>query len=129
MALNWPYENRGGYLYVDGVSALDAARGFGTPLYLYSENQIRRQYRRLAEAFSRQYPKTRILYAVKANTNLSILRLLREEGAEVDAVSPGEVHAALQAGYKPEQILFTGTSVGLDELLYLLDAGVRMNVD
>jgi diaminopimelate decarboxylase len=105
MALNWPYENRGGYLYVDGVFVLDAARRFGTPLYLYSENQIRR----LAEAFSRQYPKTRILYAVKANTNLSILRVLREEGAEVDAVSPGEVHAALQAGYKPEQILFTGT--------------------
>ena len=129
MALNWPYENRGGYLYVDGVSALDAARRFGTPLYLYSENKMRRQYKRLAEAFSRQYPKMRILYAAKANTNLSILRLLREEGAEVDAVSPGEVHAALQAGYKPDQILFTGTSVGLDELLYLLDTGVGMNVD
>jgi len=129
MALNWPYENRGGYLYVDGVSALDAARRFGTPLYLYSENKMRRQYKRLAEAFSRQYPKMRILYAAKANTNLSILRLLREEGAEVDAVSPGEVHAALQAGYKPDQILFTGTSVGLDELLYLLETGVGMNVD
>ncbi len=129
MALNWPYENRGGYLYVDGVSALDAARRFGTPLYLYSENMIRRQYRRISEAFSKQYPKTRILYAAKANTNLSILRALREEGAELDAVSPGEVHAAQQAGYRPEQILFTGTSVGLDELLYLLGAGVRMNVD
>jgi len=78
MALNWPYENRGGYLYVDGVSALDAARRFGTPLYLYSENKIRRQYKRLAEAFSKQYPKMRILYAAKANTNLSILRLIRE---------------------------------------------------
>jgi diaminopimelate decarboxylase len=129
MALNWPYENRSGYLYVDGVSTLDAARRFGTPLYLYSENKIRRQYKLLAEAFSKQYPKTRILYATKANTNLSILRVLRDEGAEVDAVSPGEVHTALEAGYKPEQILFTGTSVGLDELLYLLDAGVRMNID
>ncbi|MCX6649182.1 MAG: diaminopimelate decarboxylase [Candidatus Bathyarchaeota archaeon] len=129
MALNWPYENRGGYLYVDGVSALDAARRFGTPLYLYSENKIRHQYRHIKEAFSKHYPRSRVLYAAKANTSLSILRILREERAEVAAVSPGEVHAALQAGYKPDQILFTGTSVGLDELLYLLDAGVRMNVD
>jgi diaminopimelate decarboxylase len=62
MALNWLYENRGGYLYVDGVSTLDATRRFGTPLYLYSENLIRRQYRRVRDAFSEQYPKTRILY-------------------------------------------------------------------
>ncbi len=129
MALNWPYENRGGCLYVDGVSTLDVARRFGTPLYIYSENLIKRRYACLREALSSHYPNTRILYAAKANTNLSILRLLREEGAELDAVSPGEVHAALNAGYSPDQILFTGTSVGLDELLYLLDAGVRMNVD
>jgi len=95
MTLNWPYENRSGYLYVDGVSTLDAVRRFGTPLYLYSENKIRRQYKLLAEAFSKQYPKTRILYATKANTNLSILRVLRDEGAEVDAVSPGEVNISL----------------------------------
>ncbi len=118
MALNWPYENRGGYLYVDGVSALDAARRFGTPLYLYSEEKIRTQYTRIRDAFTKQYPRNRILYTAKANTNLHILRILREEGAELDAVSPVEVHAALQAGYKREQILFTGTSVSLDELLY-----------
>ena len=114
---------------MDGASTLDAARRFGTPLYLYSENLIRHQYRRIKDAFSKQYPRTKILYAAKANTSLSILRVLRDEGAEVDAVSPGEVHVALAAGYKPEQILFTGTSVGFDELLDLLDVGVRMNID
>jgi diaminopimelate decarboxylase len=66
---------------------------------------------------------------MKANANLSILRLLRELGAEIDAVSPGEVHLALKAGYKPEQIMFTGTSVGYDEMLYLLEMGVRLSVD
>ena len=129
MALKWPYENRSGYFHIDGVSALDLARRFGTPLYVYSENLIRQQYRRIREAFGKQFPRTRILYATKANNNLSILRVLLNEGAELDAVSPGEVFTALEAGFKPEQILFTGTSVGLEELLYLLEIGVRMNVD
>jgi diaminopimelate decarboxylase len=70
-----------------------------------------------------------ILYAAKANTNLSVLRVLREEGVEIDAVSPGEVYLALKAGFEPEQILFTGTSVGLEELLYLIETGVRISLD
>jgi diaminopimelate decarboxylase len=51
MALKWPYENRSGYFHIDGVSTLDLARRFGTPLYVYSENLIRQQYRRIREAF------------------------------------------------------------------------------
>ncbi len=127
--LDWPYENRSGYLHIEGASSLDLARRFGTPLYVYSEGRIRKQVRRLREALSRQYSRTRILYAAKANTNLSILRVVREEGAELDAVSPGEVSLALKAGFRPEDILFTSTSVGLEELLYLIDSGVMFNVD
>lgn len=129
MNLYWPYENRSGYLHIEGVSSLDLARRFGTPLYVYSEGRIRRQVQRLREALSKQYTRTRILYAAKANTNTSVLRVVREEGTGLDAVSPGEVYLALNAGFSPDDILFTSTSVGLEEMLYLIDAGVRINVD
>jgi diaminopimelate decarboxylase len=129
MALSWPLDNCDGFLFIDGVSSLELARLYGTPLYIYSENMIRRRYRELRKALNLYYPRSRILYAAKANTSLSVLKILREEGAELDAVSPGEVYLALEAGYKPEQILFTGTSVGYEELLFLLEKGVRINLD
>jgi diaminopimelate decarboxylase len=129
MFLKWPYENRDGCLYIDGVSAVKVAQRFGTPLYLYSENVIRQQFKLIRDALSKQYPRINILYAAKANSNLSVLKILREEGAEIDAVSPGEVFIALKAGYKPEQILFTGTSVSSEEIEYLVKTGVRMNID
>ncbi len=129
MALGWPLDNRDGFLFIDGVSSLELARLYGTPLYVYSENMIKRRYRELKKALNLYYPRNRILYAAKANTNLSVLRLLLEEGAGLDTVSPGEVFLALEAGFKPEQILFTGTSVGYEELLFILEKGVRINLD
>jgi diaminopimelate decarboxylase len=127
--LNWPYENRDGELIIDGASSQQLAKQYGTPLYVYSENKIRLNLNKLRDAIKKHYPKTRILYACKANTSLSILRVLKSEGVEIDAVSPGEVYIALQAGFKPEDILFTGTSVSMDEMNYLISEGVRMNID
>lgn len=129
MSIEWPYENRDGRLFVEDASCLELAKEYGTPLYVYSENKIKRNYRRLAAALGRGYHRVRVLYAMKANSNLAVLKALLEEGAEIDAVSPGEVHLALHAGFKPGQILFTGTSVGYEELQYLMDRGVRMNLD
>lgn len=129
VTLIWPYENREGTLSIDGASAERLASRYGTPLYVYSENLIRRNINNLRDALNKHYPKTRILYACKANTNLSILRVMHSEGLEIDAVSPGEVYLALQAGFKPEEILFTGTSVSEEEMSYLLETGVRINVD
>ncbi len=122
-------DNRGGVLYVEGVSSLKLAEEFGTPLYVMSESRIRENYRRLYDALSRYYGKVRIYYSAKANTNLSILRILRGEDAHLDAVSPGEVFLALEAGFPPERVLFTGTSVRDDELRFLVDAGVTINID
>jgi diaminopimelate decarboxylase len=129
MDLQWPFENVDGYLFVDGVSTIDIARRYGTPVYVYSENMIRKQFQLLNSVVAKYYPKIRLLFAAKANTNISVLNILRQEGAEIDAVSPGEVYLSLAAGFKPSQIMFTGTSVGYDELIYLLDTGVRNNVD
>ena len=129
MTLDWPFENRENVLFLEGASCTRLAEQYGTPLYVYSKSKIHHNVNKLKETLQKHYPKTRILYACKANTNLSILRVLREEGVEIDAVSPGEVHLALHAGFSPDQILFTGTSVSENEMKYLHEKGVRMNVD
>jgi diaminopimelate decarboxylase len=127
--LQKPLENRSGKLYFDGVSALELADAFDTPLYVVSENRIRDNYRRLRNALTRNYEKIRVYYAAKANSNLSVLKILETEGAFLDAVSPGEVFMALTTGFPAERILFTGTSVRTDELKFLADSHITVNVD
>jgi diaminopimelate decarboxylase len=127
--LREPLENRKGKLYFDGVSAIELAEKFDTPLYVISESRIRENYKRLHDALTRNYEKVRVYYAAKANSNLSVLKILETEGAYLDAVSPGEVFMALTSGFPPERILFTGTSVRNDELKFLADSNVTVNVD
>ncbi len=127
--LKEPLENRNGTLYVDGVSATELAAQFDTPLYVISEKRVRDNYNRLREALSRNYQQTRIYYAAKANSNISVLKILQAEGAYVDTVSPGEVALALKAGFPAERVLFTGTSIRNDELKFLTDSKLTVNVD
>ncbi len=122
-------ENRGGVLYIDGVSSLELAEKFDTPLYVLAERRIRENYRQLRNALLKHFSKVRIYYSAKANTSLSVLKILENEGAYLDTVSPGEVFLALKAGFTPERILFTGTSVRDDELRFLVDSGVTINID
>lgn len=122
-------ESRGGILYIDGVSVIELADKFDTPFYVLIENRIRENFRRLRGALLKHYDKVRIYYSAKANTSLAVLGMLRDEGAYLDAVSPGEVLLALKAGFQPEEILFTGTSVRDDELKFLVEAKVTINVD
>jgi diaminopimelate decarboxylase len=128
-ALGKPLENRKGTLYFDGVSTVELAEKFDTPLYVVSESRIRDNYQHLYRALTRNYEKVKVYYAAKANSNLSVLKILETEGAGVDAVSPGEVFMALTTGFTPDRILFTGTSVRDDELKFLADSGVTVNVD
>jgi diaminopimelate decarboxylase len=127
--LREPLENRNGELYVDGVSARELAETFDTPLYVTSEKRIRENYNRLRNALISNYPKVKVYYAAKANSNLSVLKILETEGSHLDAVSPGEVSIALKAGFSPERILFTGTSVRNNELKFLVGSDVTVNVD
>ena len=128
-SLQEPLENRGGTLYFDGVSALELAEAFDTPLFVVSENRVRDNYRRLRNALTSNYEKIRVYYAAKANSNLSVLKILETEGAFLDAVSPGEVFMALTTGFPAERILFTGTSVRNDELKFLADSNITVNLD
>jgi len=124
-----PFENRNGELYVDGVSALELAKKFDTPLYVISEKRIKENYNRLRKALTSNYNKVRIHYAAKANANLSVLKILEKADAYLDVVSPGEVSMALTSGFPPDRILFTGTSVRTDELEFLVNSNVTVNVD
>ncbi|MCW4000497.1 MAG: diaminopimelate decarboxylase [Candidatus Bathyarchaeota archaeon] len=127
--LREPLEERKGILYFDGCSTLELSEKYDTPLYVLSEKRIRDNYDRLYGALVNNYKYVRIYYAAKANTNLNVLRILHSQGAYLDTVSPGEVFLALSAGFSPDRILYTGTSVRDDELKMLADANVTINVD
>ena len=118
-----------GGLRIGGLDCEELAREFGTPLYVMNSQQVRRRYRQLRDAFDGKGLEVRINYACKANTSLAILKILNEEGAGIDAVSAGEVYLAMQAGFTPDRILYTGTSVSDNELRFLIDANVPINID
>jgi diaminopimelate decarboxylase len=110
-------------LHCEGVSLAELATAEGTPLYVYSASTIAARYRAIDDAF-RGYPHA-IHYALKANSTLSIARLLRTLGAAADANSGGEIDVALRAGFIPEQIVFTGVGKTQAELAQAIDLGVR----
>lgn len=127
--LHDPLEDRKGNLFFDGFPVKELAQEYDTPLYVLSEKRIRDNYNRLHNALIRNYKYVRIYYAAKANSNLTVLKILRSEGAYLDTVSPGEVFMGLTSGYTPDRILFTGTSVRNDELKFLSDTNVTVNID
>lgn len=112
---------------IDGHRLLDVAQQFGTPLYVYSGEKILAQYEQLKNAFSGTDVK--IKYACKALNNISIIRLLKQAGSGIDAVSIYEVQLALRAGFTPEEILFTPNGVSFDEIKMGVEAGVHINID
>ena len=124
-----PLEDRKGSLFFDGFSVKELAEKYDTPLYVLSEKRIRDNYNRLHSMLINNYKYVRVYYAAKANTNLTVLRILLSEGAYIDTVSPGEVFMGLSSGFTPEKILFTGTSVRDDELKFLAGANITVNVD
>ena len=112
-----------GSLHCDGVSVDAMARAIGTPVYIYSGGAIRAAFAGLDGAF-REYPHT-LHFALKANSTLAVLRLLRELGCSADANSGGEIEAARRAGFEPSQIVFTGVGKTRDELDQAVALGVK----
>jgi len=105
----------------------EAARNFGTPLYIYHAERIAYQYKKLNEAF--KACDARFFYACKALTNVNVLRIIKEQGAGLDCVSINEVKLGLHAGFSPAQILFTPNCTDLDEYLAAKELGVHINID
>ncbi len=107
---------------------LNIAHTFGSPVYVYDAEKIGSQYHRLVNAFS-AVPKLRINYAMKALSNISVLKLMKDLGTGLDTVSIQEVQLGLLAGFAPEQIIFTPNGVSMNEIEEAMRLGVQLNID
>ena len=113
-----PFQPGARGLACDGVSIQSIVDTVGTPAYIYSARAIRDAYQAIDTAFS-DYPHA-IHYALKANSTLAIVRLLRSLGSRADANSGGEIDVARRAGFAPAEIVFTGVGKSVDELEYAI---------
>ena len=119
---------KNGALHAEDVAIADIAAAVGTPFYCYSTATLERHYRVFAEAFS-DVPAT-ICYALKANGNLAVVRVLADLGAGADVVSGGELKQALAAGVPAERIVFSGVGKTVDEMSFAMAAGIlQFNVE
>ena len=107
---------------------IQAASEFDSPLYVYDANKIKHQYNRLVKSF-KSVKNLQLNYAVKALSNISILKYLIDLGSGIDAVSIQEVHLALKGGINPEKIIYTPNGVSMDEIKFASELGVKINID
>jgi diaminopimelate decarboxylase len=116
------FDYRNGVLHAEAVNLIELAEAVGTPFYCYSTATLERHYRVFTDAFAGE--KTVVCYAMKANSNQSVLRTLAKLGAGADVVSGGELKRAMAAGIPPEKILFSGVGKTEVELRAALAAGI-----
>ena len=107
---------------------LDLANKYGSPLYVYDTDIIASQYRRITDAFEK-VEELQLNYAVKALSNINILRFFKNLGAGLDTVSIQEVNLALSVGVDPKKIIYTPNGVSLDEIENVAKKGVQINID
>ncbi len=113
---------------MESNSLLRLAEKYGSPLYVYDTDKITSQYNRIINAFS-EVKNVKINYAVKALSNINILKIFNQLGASLDTVSVQEVQLGLAAGVLPENIIFTPNGVSLDEIEEVAELGVQINID
>jgi diaminopimelate decarboxylase len=127
------FEIREGELWCEGVRLADIAQAVGTPVYVYSSATLERHFRVFQDAVSAyadRLGRPLVAYAVKANSNGSVLATLAALGAGADTVSEGEIRRALRAGVPADRIVFSGVGKTDAELAFALDVGVRqINVE
>lgn len=111
---------------MENSKLLALAKKYGTPLYVYDGDLIIERYKELFDFIP--WPKLKIFYAMKANYNLAILRLLEKQGACIDAVSLGDVLLAKRAGFTPERILFTANKITDEEMRAAKAEGILFNI-
>lgn len=112
---------------IQGVSLTDLAKQYGTPLYVYDGEKILSQVEAIKTAFSEV--KLKIKYATKALSNINILKLMKQAGTGVDAVSIEEVHLCLHAGFEAQEIMYTPNCVDFAEIQEAVELGVMINID
>src|SRR3954465_11292342 len=116
--------NEHGHLEIGGCDVMEVAAEFGTPTYIYAEDDLRARARAYLEAFRSRTDDFEVLYASKAAPITAIYRLCMEEGLSVDVASGGELHMALGAGFDPTRTYLHGNNKTEAELRYAIEAGV-----
>lgn len=113
--------------FFQGVDPTELAEKYGTPLYVYNERILRERCRDLKNLVT--YPNFVVDYSAKANGNLAFLQIVKSEGLEVDAMSPGEIYVEKMAGFEPHEIFYICNNVSEEEMLYAIKEGVITSVD
>ena len=123
-------EVRDDHLTVNGIDTLELVKEFNSPLFVFSEPRIRDNIKRLQLAAEAVDRPIKFCYASKANSNMAILKVVLESGIDIEVNSGGELFKALRVGFRPDQIIFNGTSKSDDELDDAVRAGIyAINVD
>ena len=112
-----------GRLFIENKAAIDVAEEFGTPCYVYSKNSIQTNFNRFKDAFGKR--KNLVCYAVKANSNIAVIKILADLGSGFDIVSGGELSRVLAAGGDPSKVVFSGVGKTHDEINYALDHKIK----
>ena len=113
--------------FFNGTNPKELLKEYGSPLYVYNESILRERCQDMAGLVS--YQKFKANYSIKANSNLEILKIVRQEGLHADAMSPGEIHVLLLAGFKPEELFYVGNNVSAEEMKYVIDREVLVSCD
>jgi diaminopimelate decarboxylase len=116
--------NEAGRLEVGGCDVVELAREFGTPAYVYAEDDIRARARAYMDAFRARTERFEVVYASKAFPCTAAFRILQEEGLSADVASGGEMHIALAGGYPPERLYMHGNNKSEAELRYAVERGI-----
>jgi D-ornithine/D-lysine decarboxylase len=123
-------ETRDGHLMISQIDALSLVEAHDTPLFVFSEPRIRSNIERLKRAAATVDRPVRFFYASKANSNMAVLKTVLAAGIDAEVNSGGELFKALRAGFRPEQLIFNGTSKMRDEIDQAVSAGIyAINVD
>ncbi len=122
---------RDGHLFVESCNTVDLVQEFGSPLFVLSEDQIRRNVRRFQQAFQEGWPDgpVKVLPAAKANWIPAVQRILADEGCGCDVYSPGELSVALEAGFPHALISVNGVPKDRDHIYRSVREGVRLTID
>lgn len=113
--------------FFEGLCPFQLVKSYGSPVYVYNERVFRTRCREMRKLVS--YPHFKVNYSVKANSNLTLLKIAREEGLCADAMSPGEIYVERQAGFIPEEIFYISNNVSAKEMAYAVDQGILVSID
>ncbi len=131
--INWlkrkELEYKENQLYFSNVNVKELALLYGTPTYITNEGIIRNRFKEINEILKSAYDHYKIHYAVKANSNLSILKILELEGSYFDCTSQGEIRSCLKAGIPPEKIMYTGNMFTDDDFRFAIKTNITINLD